>query len=120
MLRAGMNPYGPSKAAVEAATVAWADDLKGTGVTVNELLPGGAADVPRMSAEFYPDRSKLVSPDVMTAPLLWLASPAADGFSGRRIVANRWDPQASVEANLRDAAELAGWRGAPARTGGTA
>ena len=42
--RAGRPPYGPTKAALEAATVIWAKDLAGTGVTVNALLPGGAAD----------------------------------------------------------------------------
>lgn len=120
MLRAGMNPYGPSKAAIEAATVAWAADLAGTGVTVNQLLPGGAVDVPRILAEVYPDRSKLVAPGVMIAPLLWLVSPAADAFTGHRIVANRWDPGAGIEQNLRASAELSGWRGAANTPGGTA
>jgi NAD(P)-dependent dehydrogenase (short-subunit alcohol dehydrogenase family) len=112
MLRAGMNPYGPSKAALEAATVAWAEELAGTGVTVNEILPGGAADVPRISSEVFPDRSKLVSPDVLIAPILWLTSDASNGISGHRITANRWDHAASAEQNLRTAVELAGWRGA--------
>jgi NAD(P)-dependent dehydrogenase (short-subunit alcohol dehydrogenase family) len=44
MRRAGFSPYGPSKAALESETVIWAQDLAGTGVTVNGLLPGGATD----------------------------------------------------------------------------
>jgi NAD(P)-dependent dehydrogenase (short-subunit alcohol dehydrogenase family) len=44
MQRKGYSPYGPSKAALEAMTSIWAQDLSGTGVTVNSLLPGGAAD----------------------------------------------------------------------------
>lgn len=118
MLRAGMNPYGASKAALEAATVAWAEDFAGTGVTVNEILPGGASDVPRLTPEFFPDRSKLVSPEVLVEPIRWLMSPASDGITGYRIAGNRWNPQATPEQNLRDAAELAGWRGLAPMTGG--
>ena len=36
------TPYGPPKAALESETVIWAQDLKGTGITVNAVLPGGA------------------------------------------------------------------------------
>ena len=43
MRRRGFSPYGPSKAAVESETIIWAQELDGTGVTVNALLPGGAA-----------------------------------------------------------------------------
>lgn len=39
--RRGFSPYGPSKAALESATIIWAQDLDGTRVTVNALLPGG-------------------------------------------------------------------------------
>lgn len=111
MLRAGMNPYGPAKAALEAATASWAAELAGTGVTVNEILPGGAADVARLSVERFPDRSKLVAPAVLVAPVRWLVSTASDGYTGHRIVANRWNPNATIAENVRAAAELAGWRG---------
>lgn len=111
MLRAGMNPYGPAKAALEAATVAWSAELAGSGVTVNEILPGGAADVARLSVERFPDRSKLVAPAVLVAPIRWLVSAESNAYSGYRIVANRWNPQATIVENLGAAAELAGWRG---------
>jgi NAD(P)-dependent dehydrogenase (short-subunit alcohol dehydrogenase family) len=39
MPRAGFSPYGPSKAAVESETRIWAQDLAGSGITVNALLP---------------------------------------------------------------------------------
>jgi NAD(P)-dependent dehydrogenase (short-subunit alcohol dehydrogenase family) len=42
MRRRGFSPYGPSRAALESETIIWAQDLEGTGVTVNALLPGGA------------------------------------------------------------------------------
>jgi len=34
-------PYGPTEAALEPITLAWAQDLPDTGVTVNRLSPGG-------------------------------------------------------------------------------
>ena len=47
MRRTGFSPYGPSKAALESETIIWAQDLAGTGVTVNSLLPGGATATAR-------------------------------------------------------------------------
>ena len=93
MGRAGFSPYGPSKAALEAATAAWARELDGTGVTVNALLPGGITDT-AMVPDAAPEKVRLamLDPAIMVAPALWLCSPDADGISGRRIVANRWDP----------------------------
>ena len=44
MMRGGNMPYGQTKAALEAASASWADDVKDSGVTVNVLVPGGAAD----------------------------------------------------------------------------
>jgi hypothetical protein len=38
-----------------------------------------------------PDRSKLIAPEVMVPPLLWLCSNASDGVNGRRFVGTRWD-----------------------------
>jgi NAD(P)-dependent dehydrogenase (short-subunit alcohol dehydrogenase family) len=44
MHAAKITPYGMSKAALEAATLSWAQDFAGTGVTVNSLAPGGPTD----------------------------------------------------------------------------
>jgi NAD(P)-dependent dehydrogenase (short-subunit alcohol dehydrogenase family) len=41
MYRAGIQPYGGSKAANEAHLLALAQELEGTGVTANVLVPGG-------------------------------------------------------------------------------
>jgi 3-oxoacyl-[acyl-carrier protein] reductase len=91
MRRAGFSPYGPSKAALESATLIWAQDLAGTGVTVNALLPGGAART-GMIPSGYPDRlrAKLLDPTIMVPPLLWLSSSLSDGFTGRRLIAAQW------------------------------
>jgi 3-oxoacyl-[acyl-carrier protein] reductase len=110
MRRAGFSPYGPSKAALESETVIWAQDLAGTGVTVNGLLPGGATDT-GMIPEGVPDtvRRQLLRPEVMVEPLLWLASDASAGVSGTRLVAARWDASLPPEQALAAACESAGW-----------
>jgi 3-oxoacyl-[acyl-carrier protein] reductase len=101
MRRRGFSPYGPSKAALESETVIWAQDLAGTGVTVNALLPGGASltgMIPPGLSEGV--RASLLNPEIMVPPLLWLISPAADSVTGHRLVANRWrdeDPAAAFE-----------------------
>ncbi|MEJ7932491.1 SDR family oxidoreductase [Ramlibacter sp. AN1015] len=79
MRRRGFSPYGPSKAALESATAIWAQDLAGSGITVNALLPGGATAtgmIPAGLAEMV--KSQLLAPEVIVPPLLWLVSPAAD------------------------------------------
>jgi 3-oxoacyl-[acyl-carrier protein] reductase len=99
MRRRGFSPYGPSKAALEAATIIWAQDLAGSGVTVNVLLPGGAAQTGMIPAG-YPDhlRAKLLDPAIMVPPLRWLASARSDRFTGRRFVATRWREDSPEEA----------------------
>jgi NAD(P)-dependent dehydrogenase (short-subunit alcohol dehydrogenase family) len=109
MLAPGVLPYGPSKAALEAMTVGWSQQLKGSGITVNELLPGGPtahADNPKswraQGVTSWPAR-------MMVPPVRWLVSSASDGITGRRFIARLWDPelpdcQAAAEAGFR-----AGW-----------
>lgn len=101
MRRRGFSPYGPSKAALESETIIWAQDLEGTGITVNALLPGGATLTGMIPPELDETaRSQLLDPEIMVPPLLWLVSPAADKVTGRRLVAKRWrqdDPEAAFE-----------------------
>lgn len=109
MVRGGEMPYGPSKAALESMTAVWANELQGTGVTVNAILPGGAADTRMISREVVADRSKLVPPAMMDAPIRWLISPASDGVTGHRVIAALWQPDASDAENLARAVTVAGW-----------
>ena len=88
MRRVGFSPYGPSKAALESETIIWAQDLAGTGVTVNGLLPGGATAT-GMIPDGFPTEG-LLDPKIMVPPLLWLASTASDGVTGRRLTASSW------------------------------
>lgn len=112
MRRRGFSPYGPSKAALESETIIWAQDLDGSGVTVNALLPGGATAT-GMIPDGLPDeaRTDLLDPGIVVPPLLWLASDASDGVTGRRIDASRWreDPPGSEAGELP--LEDAGWSG---------
>lgn len=104
MRRRGFSPYGPSKAALESETIIWAQDLAGSGVTVNALLPGGATLTGMIPASFPAHlRNKLIDPAIMAPPLVWLASTKSDGITGRRFVAAEWrEDQAGAAAS-------AGW-----------
>src|SRR5262249_14872507 len=104
-------PYGPSKAALEAATVIWAKDLAGTGVTVNALAPGGPANTRMIPATEVTDRSTLIQPEVMIAPIVWLMSPRSDGVTGRRIIAKEWDAARLASEPAEKIGTPAGWWG---------
>ena len=89
MVREGYLLYGSSKAAAESAMAVLSADLQGTGVTSNVLVPGGVTDTPLVGDAG--DRSKMLRPEIMLPPLLWLASDQAAGVNGRRFVAADWD-----------------------------
>jgi NAD(P)-dependent dehydrogenase (short-subunit alcohol dehydrogenase family) len=103
MQRKQNSPYGVSKAAIEAETLIWSKDLEGTGVTVNSLIPGGAVDTDFVSSEARRSGRPLLQTPVMIAPLLWLASNAADGVTGGRFVGKNWDAGLPPEAAARGA-----------------
>jgi len=110
MWRSFMQPYGGSKAANEAHLLAMAQELDGTGVTANVLVPGGAADTRLVSRTAAPDRSKLISPDVMVAPLLWLCSSASDGVTGQRFIGANWDSNLSPDEAAKKASAPMAWQ----------
>jgi NAD(P)-dependent dehydrogenase (short-subunit alcohol dehydrogenase family) len=91
MLRQGYVLYGASKAAAEAATAVMSADLAGTGVTANVLVPGGMTDTRIVPDATVADRSRLLRPEIMVPPLLWLVSDAAAEVTGRRFLAAHWD-----------------------------
>ena len=92
MVRQGYSPYGPSKAFLEAASRARAVELAGTGIDVNVLLPGGAADTDLLPPS--PDKKgadgNLLPADIMSKAFVWLASDASNGVSGGRFIARYW------------------------------
>lgn len=109
MMLEGFSPYGPSKAALESATVIWSKDLAQTGVTVNALAPGGPADTRMIPAIEVGDRSTLISPELMVAPIVWLMSPHSDCFSGRRIIAKEWNAERLRSEPIEKIGVPAGW-----------
>ncbi len=110
MRRAGFSPYGPSKAALESETIVWAQDFAGTFVTVNALLPGGVTETGLIPAAVgAAARAAMLRPAIMVPPLLWLASDASDGFTGRRIDARRWRSDLPAAEAARAASDAAGW-----------
>jgi len=110
MYRARMQPYGGSKAANEAHLLAMAQELEGTGVSANVLVPGGAANTRLVSRAQEPDRGKLIPPEVMVAPLIWLCSSAADGVNGRRFIGMRWDKSLPPEEAAKNAGAPMAWQ----------
>src|ERR1700704_79451 len=109
MRRRGFSPYGPSKAALESETIIWSQDLAGTGVTVNALLPGGAT-LTGMIPDAVPNemRSTLLDPAIVVPPLLWLASSDSAGITGRRLIGTRWRTDRSAREAVEAASERAG------------
>ena len=92
MWRKGMLPYGGSKAANEAHCCIMAEELAGTGVTVNILVPGGPVNTRLVGDNFTPaEKQKLIQPEIMVMPLLWLVTPASDAITGKRFIAAFWD-----------------------------
>lgn len=91
MTRRGFVPYGPAGAGVEALARVMAADLQGSPVSVTILLPGGATAT-GMIPDDLPDeaRAGLLDPAIMAPPIVWLASPAAVGVHGERIVATEF------------------------------
>jgi NAD(P)-dependent dehydrogenase (short-subunit alcohol dehydrogenase family) len=92
MTRRGFVPYGPSGAAVEALARVMAADLADTPVAANILLPGGATAT-GMLPDDVPEavRATLLDPAIMGPPIVWLASPDADGVRDERIIARDFD-----------------------------
>jgi NAD(P)-dependent dehydrogenase (short-subunit alcohol dehydrogenase family) len=109
MNRIGTHPYGAAKAGLEMATEVWAKDAAGTGLTVNIVNPGAGANTPGMAEEAKTAAAegrfpRLVEPEEMVPPMLFVASREADEVNGWRFDANLWNPALPP----REAAWLAG------------
>lgn len=107
MLSAGRSAYGPSKSALEASSAIWAKQLDGTGVTVNVLIPGGMTATGMVPPRTPGDNMR--APEIMMAPVRWLASEASDGVSGFRFIADEWDETIAPEAAAVKARSPAAW-----------
>ena len=97
MVRPGNSVYGSSKAALETAHRCWAGELKGTGVDVNILLPGGPSDTELITPAMVPgvvgERAggRLLPGDIIVPPAVWMCTDATNGMTGERVIARFWD-----------------------------
>jgi gluconate 5-dehydrogenase len=88
MTRAGFVPYGPSRAGAESLSRIMAADLRGSGIVVNMLLPGGATRTGMVPPGG--DDLPLLDPGIMGPPIVWLASAEAGDVHDERIVATEF------------------------------
>jgi 3-oxoacyl-[acyl-carrier protein] reductase len=109
MIRGRNAPYGPTKAGHEAFVAVMAQELEGTGVTANVLVPGGATDTNFIPHLPQYDRSRFIKPEVMEAPIVFLASEASDGVNGRRFIAADWDERLPLAQRIEKAGAPAAW-----------
>ena len=88
------STYGDFRLYVRSDSgISSAKDLKGKGVSVNVLLPGGAADtrlLPGSGSDRRGADGNLLSPALMRAPIVWLMGQAGADVSGHRFVARLW------------------------------
>ena len=109
MWRKGGAPYGPSKAGHEALVAIMAQDLEGTGVTANVLTPGGATATNMVLPPEGASADALIQPEVMQAPVVWIASDDASDWNGRRIIAYYWDESLPLSERLEKCGAPAAW-----------
>lgn len=109
MLEPSHTAYGMTKAAGEAFVAALATSLQPTGVTANVLLPGGPVAT-RMAASAR-DPAALLQPEIMAAPIAWLASDASDNVTGRRFIAAKWNAALTPAQAAQAASAPIAWAG---------
>ncbi|MFT5539643.1 MAG: NAD(P)-dependent dehydrogenase (short-subunit alcohol dehydrogenase family) [Alphaproteobacteria bacterium] len=89
MHEAHAGAYGPSKAGLEAEAMSWAEELAGTGITVNSIQPGGAVATKFGRGETNNTRGLPV--EVMVPCALWIASDLSKDINGCRFDAKSWN-----------------------------
>lgn len=85
----GMGAYAASKSGVHRLTEALAEELAGTSVTVNAILPS-IIDTPTNRADMPDaDFAQWVRPEALADVILFLASPAARAVTGALVPVTR-------------------------------
>ena len=121
MLNPGFSPYGPAKSGLEAWSTSLAGELRGSGITVNVVVPGGPTDTPMVPDDGSMERSQLIRPEKMAPPMLHLASDAGGAVTGMRFVAAKWDSTIPIADAITASGAPAGWpdlAGSPVWPGG--
>lgn len=115
MFLPGCGAYGPSKASLEANTRIMANDLEGTGITANVLIPGGPANTRMITEATGIPRDALIQPDAMQLPAAWLCSTEADDTTGMRFIAALWDENLPLAQRLENAGAPTAWAQIPSK-----
>jgi len=102
-------PYGATKSALESMSAIWAAELKSSGITVNVLIPGGPTDTAFISDGAGWDRAKMLRPQIMGPPAVWLVSDEAANYTGQRIIAANWDAALPGAQAAAKAGRAIGW-----------
>jgi NAD(P)-dependent dehydrogenase (short-subunit alcohol dehydrogenase family) len=110
MWRAKNTSYGAAKAAHEAFVTSASLTLAGTGVCANVLIPGGTTNTDLVSKERTEDPATYLQPDIMQAPVVWLASDEALNVTGCRFIAALWDSELPIDDRLRTAGAASAWK----------
>ncbi|MES2786614.1 MAG: SDR family oxidoreductase [Pseudomonadota bacterium] len=109
MMRPHLIPYGGTKASLESHSAAMAQELEGSGITVNVVVPGGVADTGMVPDALGFDRASLIKPEVMLPPIFWFLTEGTSAPNNKRVLAATWTPQA--DANNDPAVRPIGWPG---------
>ena len=72
------------------------------------LVPGGPTDT-AFFPPGMPKPPKLIDPQVMAVPVVWMCSPAADSMTGLRLVARDWDHALAPDDAAASVCAPAGW-----------
>ena len=115
MYLAGAGAYGPTKAALEAHTLIMSQDLEGTGVTANVLVPGGMVNTRMIPEHSGIPREKLIQPNVMENPIKWLASVASDGTTGMRFIGALWGEALPMDQRIEQSGAPCAWTQLPSK-----
>jgi NAD(P)-dependent dehydrogenase (short-subunit alcohol dehydrogenase family) len=110
MLAPAFGAYGPSKAGIESMTSILVEELQGTGVTVNVVVPGGPADTEQIPDGMIEDRGALLRPSVMVPAIRWLCSDDSSHVSGLRFSAALWDDDLPVQKSIEQSTKPVAWR----------
>lgn len=86
------------------------EELSGTGVTVNVVVPGEPADTGQIPDGLAGDRRDLLRPGVMVPPIRWLCSDESASVSGLRFAAALWRDDIAPDAAMEASTSPVTWR----------
>ncbi len=88
--RKGWGAYAVSKFGLEGLTQVLADELRGEGIRVNAVNPGGTRTAMRAAAVPGEDPGTLPAPEAITPVFLYLATEASRDVTGKSLDARDW------------------------------